>query len=605
MSVDVGAHETAAYIPARVATHVREQEKRADKSRIRIKDKADRATTQLVLDPRTLRLLQKLINNNHLSHIHGCISTGKEANVYYAQNDSPQPSPPPTTATGTLQPQPASSHSPSQLQPHLTEYAIKIYKTSILVFKDRDRYVTGEFRWRRGYCKSNPRKMVRLWAEKEMRNLKRLNAAAIPSPVPVLLKSHVLVMSFIGSDGQAAPRLKDAVLSPSDMRTCYLQCIRIVRTLYHCCHLVHADLSEYNLLYHDRQLVVIDVSQAVEHDHPQALVFLKKDVMNVGRFFAVDGHVNVMDDDELLQFVLADGLSEREENEWLDRAMRKERVRRDESGASVAGGAGVGGEGSSEFVDAFVPRRLDDIVEYEREYEAMVDGRASSAMHAAIRAMTVGGPSDERKDWKDEEKEGAAADDPSDGGTKEDDDEEEDGEDGSDSSDEDVIFADSLPIVPAPSISSSLTAASARPAPLRARVNAPTGRLNEVERRQRDRSKQVRRKDDGQHDDDSSLLSLRPNAEHSSSDDDSDDDEEDDDESDDEDEDEEGSEDESTEAGEVSAERTAAVRSKAEVRAERRANKKLVKAEKAEKRKSKIKKKDKKRKVKATSGKRR
>ena len=51
--------------------------------------------------------------------------------------------------------------------------AIKVFKTSILVFKDRDKYVTGEFRFRRGYCKSNPRKMVRMWAEKEFRNLTR------------------------------------------------------------------------------------------------------------------------------------------------------------------------------------------------------------------------------------------------------------------------------------------------------------------------------------------------------------------------------------------------------------------------------------------------
>ena len=54
------------------------------------------------------------------------------------------------------------------------EFAIKIFKTSILIFKDRERYVTGEFRFRKGHCKSNPRKMVKLWAEKEVRNLKRL-----------------------------------------------------------------------------------------------------------------------------------------------------------------------------------------------------------------------------------------------------------------------------------------------------------------------------------------------------------------------------------------------------------------------------------------------
>ena len=53
--------------------------------------------------------------------------------------------------------------------------ATQIYKTSILLFKDRDKYVTGEYRFRHGYARHNPRKMVRTWAEKEMRNLKRLD----------------------------------------------------------------------------------------------------------------------------------------------------------------------------------------------------------------------------------------------------------------------------------------------------------------------------------------------------------------------------------------------------------------------------------------------
>lgn len=42
------------------------------------------------------------------------------------------------------------------------EFAIKVYKTSIMVFKDRDKYVSGEYRYRHGYCRSNPRKMVKV-----------------------------------------------------------------------------------------------------------------------------------------------------------------------------------------------------------------------------------------------------------------------------------------------------------------------------------------------------------------------------------------------------------------------------------------------------------
>ena len=40
--------------------------------------------------------------------------------------------------------------------------------------------------------------MVKVWAEKEMRNLKRLWNAGIPCPEPLMLRMHVLLMSFIG-----------------------------------------------------------------------------------------------------------------------------------------------------------------------------------------------------------------------------------------------------------------------------------------------------------------------------------------------------------------------------------------------------------------------
>ncbi len=57
-----------------------------------------------------------------------------------------------------------------------------------------------------------------MWAEKEMRNLKRLVAAGIPSPAPVLIKNNVLVMDFLGKGGWPAPRLRDVQLGPKKMK---------------------------------------------------------------------------------------------------------------------------------------------------------------------------------------------------------------------------------------------------------------------------------------------------------------------------------------------------------------------------------------------------
>jgi len=224
----------------------------------KVRDKADRATVEQVMDPRTRMILFKLLNKGFLTEIDGCISTGKEANVYHCVGG-------PNQDIGSM--------------------AVKIFKTSILVFKDRDRYVSGEFRFRQGYGKKNPRKMVQTWAEKEMRNLVRIHNAGIPSPRPLLLKSHVLVMEFLGQDGWPAPRLKDAGLSVSKARELYRQVLLNVRTMYHSCKLVHGDLSEYNMLYHNGEAYIIDVSQSVEHDHPHALEFLRKDLVNVTEFF--------------------------------------------------------------------------------------------------------------------------------------------------------------------------------------------------------------------------------------------------------------------------------------------------------------------------------
>jgi len=76
------------------------------------------------------------------------------------------------------------------------------------------------------------RTMVQTWAEKEMRNLIRLREAGMRVPQVVLLRSHVLVMGFIGEDGRAAPRLKDTALSNSKYCSLFSQLLVDVRRMY-------------------------------------------------------------------------------------------------------------------------------------------------------------------------------------------------------------------------------------------------------------------------------------------------------------------------------------------------------------------------------------
>lgn len=51
----------------------------------------------------------------------------------------------------------------------------------------------------------------------------RLNSAGIRCPQPLLLRLHVLVMTFIGTNSWAAPRLKDAVLSAEKLGALYVE----------------------------------------------------------------------------------------------------------------------------------------------------------------------------------------------------------------------------------------------------------------------------------------------------------------------------------------------------------------------------------------------
>ncbi|XP_012273514.1 serine/threonine-protein kinase RIO1 [Orussus abietinus] len=327
-------------LPGHATNTLVESEKRSEKERNRTKDKHDRATVEQVMDPRTRMILFRLLNKGIIEEINGCISTGKEANVYHA-----------TSKTGL-------------------EIAIKIYKTSILLFKDRDKYINGEFRFRHGYCRHNPRKMVRTWAEKEMRNLARLTQAGLHAPKPILLRGNVLLMEFIGVDGWPSPKLKDATLGESKLRKLYRECIEMMWTLYNKCKLVHADLSEYNLLYHKESVVIIDVSQSVEHDHPHALDFLRKDCTNITEFFR-KRQVATMSIKELFDFITDPTITDDNKDDYLNALA--ERV-----SESLEGTVNPNQEVDDlVFKHAYIPQRLTQVVDFERDIRLAKTGKES------------------------------------------------------------------------------------------------------------------------------------------------------------------------------------------------------------------------------------
>ncbi|KAJ0059841.1 hypothetical protein NL108_013776 [Boleophthalmus pectinirostris] len=267
--------------------HVHSEQRRS----ARVHEKKEHSTAEQAVDPRTRLLMYKMVNAGVLENINGCISTGKESVVFHAHG-------------GSLEEEPVPS-----------EVVLKVFKTTLNEFKNRDRYIKDDYRFKERFSKLNPRKVIRLWAEKEMHNLARLTRAGVSCPDVVLLKKHILVMSFIGAEHVPAPKLKDAVLNEDDMKKAYHQVLGMMKTMYEECNLVHADLSEYNLLWHQGKVWVIDVSQSVEPTHPHGLEFLFRDCRNIATFFRRRGVLDALSEFELFNVVSGLDLSVEAEDE--------------------------------------------------------------------------------------------------------------------------------------------------------------------------------------------------------------------------------------------------------------------------------------------------
>ncbi|XP_059098502.1 serine/threonine-protein kinase RIO3-like [Tigriopus californicus] len=254
------------------------------KKKHKVHDKAEKSTSELAIDQATKIMLFKYVDRGILERISGIVSTGKEAVILHAEGG----------------PGPEDTDEPMNI-PH--ECAIKVFKTTLNEFKTRDKYIKDDYRFRDRFSKQNPRRVVHMWAEKEMHNLRKMAKHGIPVPEAILLKKHVLLMAFIGEDGTPAPKLKDALMGSADYELAYDQVINTMRKLYEECHLIHADLSEYNILWQDKQCWFIDVSQSVEPNHPNGLEFLMRDCQNISSYFNRVGVHDVKSPTELFTFI--------------------------------------------------------------------------------------------------------------------------------------------------------------------------------------------------------------------------------------------------------------------------------------------------------------
>ncbi|MFQ6074481.1 MAG: serine protein kinase RIO [Candidatus Bathyarchaeia archaeon] len=205
-----------------------------------------------VFDRSTLMTIYHFMNKGVIDEIHGSVKAGKESKLYWGRDKEGN------------------------------SLAIKIFLTVSAEFKKGMLvYIQGDPRFTR--VRRDTRSLIYLWAQKEFKNLHSAFEAGVSVPKPITVRRNVLIMEFVGENGISAPLLREIQLKNPDR--IYRQILANVKRLYRKAGLVHADLSEYNVMIWKGKPVLFDVSQAVPREHPMATEFLRRDLKNISRYF--------------------------------------------------------------------------------------------------------------------------------------------------------------------------------------------------------------------------------------------------------------------------------------------------------------------------------
>lgn len=202
-----------------------------------------------VFDEFTLRTLFELISKGHFDRMRSPLSVGKESNVF----------------TG--------------IRRDGTVIVVKIYRLETCDFNRMYDYIKFDPRFIS--LKKRKRLVIFAWVQREYRNLMKAREAGVNVPKPLAIKNNVLLEEFIG-DELNAPKLKDQL--PKNKKAFFEKIIKNMQKLYKA-GLVHADLSQFNILNYKEEPVLIDFSQCTTLENPRAEEFLQRDVRNVCNFF--------------------------------------------------------------------------------------------------------------------------------------------------------------------------------------------------------------------------------------------------------------------------------------------------------------------------------
>lgn len=202
-----------------------------------------------VFDEFTLNTLEFLKRKQYFDELGKPIKTGKEGDVYYAFKNK-------------------------------EKIAIKIYRLSNSNFKKINSYISLDYRFKN--IKGNKRKIILIWVQKEYRNLSICHQAGMNVPYVYKQANNIILMEYI--DGFM---LKDVNLK--NPKKYFELLIKQIYILKNKAKLIHADLSEFNIMSCEEIPYIIDFGQAMSIKNDSELKLLYdyyyRDISNITNYF--------------------------------------------------------------------------------------------------------------------------------------------------------------------------------------------------------------------------------------------------------------------------------------------------------------------------------
>jgi RIO kinase 1 len=128
------------------------------------------------------------------------------------------------------------------------------------------------------------------WVMHEFSLLEALHAQGADVPAPLEHAEHALLMEYIGDEADASPTLNDVQLEPHEAKPLFERVLFNIELLLGL-GWVHGDLSEYNIMYQQGRIVLIDFPQVADcQNNPKARALFNRDIERVTGYFERFGH---------------------------------------------------------------------------------------------------------------------------------------------------------------------------------------------------------------------------------------------------------------------------------------------------------------------------